>query len=75
MPVGKLYEINMTKENHFFSILQVSEEKSWIHPLVRDTDPGIRIRTKMSRIHNTGLKSLNLQIQSGTVEKPAKTSD
>jgi hypothetical protein len=25
-------------------------------PLVRGTDPGIRIRAKMSRITNTGLK-------------------
>jgi hypothetical protein len=42
-------------KNYYFCILKVTEERSriwsWIHPdpdpLVRGTDPGIQIRTKM----------------------------
>ncbi len=45
----------------FFYIPKATEERSWIlsldpDPLVRGTDPRIRIRTNMSRIPNTALK-------------------
>jgi hypothetical protein len=40
------------KKNLFFCILKINEERS-PDPLVRSTDPGIRIRTNMSRIPNT----------------------
>jgi hypothetical protein len=54
MPVQKC------KKNIFFGILKINEERSPEldpYPLIRGTDPGIRIRirTKMSRIPNTGL--------------------
>ncbi len=67
MALGKLWE-KKYEENFFFASLKVkiSEERSRIRscpdpepdpdPEVRGTDPGIRsrIRTKMSRIPNTG---------------------
>jgi hypothetical protein len=49
----------------FFCILNVTEEKSRIRdplPVLRGTDPRIRIRTKMSRIPNTGKKKEYTQI-------------
>jgi hypothetical protein len=53
---------NKKYEKGFFCNLKVTEEmsriRSWIRNRieisVRGTDPGIRIRTKMSRIPNTG---------------------
>ncbi len=51
----------MKKKTNFFRILKVTEEPEFdpdpeSDPLVRGTDPEIRIRirTKMSRIPNTG---------------------
>ncbi len=50
----------MKKKNNFFCILKVKEWDLELDPdpdpLVRDMNPGIRIRTNMSRIPNTALK-------------------
>ncbi len=53
-PVGKLKEKNMKKIIFFFGI-RTKESDPDPNPtlLVRSTDPGIRIRTKISRIPNT----------------------
>jgi hypothetical protein len=54
-PAGKLKE-QISK--FLLCILKVTEESSHPDPLVRGTDPRIRIRTKMSpRIPNTPLPS------------------
>jgi hypothetical protein len=37
----------------FFGVLKKQDPEADPDPLVRDTDPCIRIRTKMSRIRNT----------------------
>jgi hypothetical protein len=40
---------------YFFCILKVTEDS---YPLVKGTDPRIRIRTKMSRIPNTAFQEI-----------------
>jgi hypothetical protein len=47
------------KKNHFLvAFLKVTDENRSIqsHPLIRGTDPRIRIRIKMLRIRNIGYK-------------------
>ncbi len=55
MPVGKLYKNKKT--NTFFAFLKSIKKELDAEPdpgpLVRGTDPGIRIRKKMSRIPKT----------------------
>ncbi len=55
-PVGKLYEKNM-KRNNFFTTLKSWKKGSGSAWIARDTDPWIRIRTKMSRIPKTDLNT------------------
>jgi hypothetical protein len=64
MPAVKLKEKNM-KKKYFFGILQVNEERRQIHGT--GIDPRIRIRTKMSRIPNTGCTYVYIQ-KSSVVE-------
>jgi hypothetical protein len=60
--VGKLKEKNM-KKNFFASLKSMKKVVGsgvGPDPLVRGSDPEIRIRTNMSRILNTGKKSDSL---------------
>ncbi len=54
-------------QKFFFFILKINEELDpdpETDPLVRGTDPGIRIRTKMSRNPNTGFSIIKVSLLS-----------
>jgi hypothetical protein len=50
--------------SNFFGVLKITDEKSrsGSGSLVRGTVPQIRIRTKVSRIRNTGLTSVRASL-------------